>query len=395
MTQKPKISTNQRISWEEYAMRIAEVVAQRSEDPYIKVGACILRHDNSILSVGYNGAAPNCDIDWTDRDNRRKFVSHAERSALRYAQPNEGKLIAITLLPCESCIVDIAMYGIKKVYYRDVYDKSEANTRIIAKTYGVQLIQLERIKEEAPKFHLNEEIYFVIPDQKPPQIRIGKVIQVGNSKEDYTVECRMNDPQKKGWVKLYDVPEQDIVRTAEEAVMLAEKLKGKFIFSMGEAVFFVADQSIRQGVITEVKEDDNFCEITENKLNRIPQKWILPFKNIFRDIGSASIAINASKDQKSSFAYKQEASIQEAVGKPKFAIGERVCFVLPAYQHLKDTTFCGTIEKVDEKTKNYEIMHLSNENDEESGIFSVHEDNVFRTIEEAFDRLKILYKKNN
>jgi dCMP deaminase len=88
-----------RPSWEEYALLLANTASLRSEDPYIKCGACVLRHDNSVAGLGYNGSPPGYNIDWTDRDARRPFVSHAERSALRYCKPGEAKLIAITLSP--------------------------------------------------------------------------------------------------------------------------------------------------------------------------------------------------------------------------------------------------------------------------------------------------------
>ena len=75
---------SQRISWHEYALELARVAAKRSEDPYLKVGACVLRHDNSVAALGYNGAPPNIEIDWTNRDERRKRVVHAKINELRY-----------------------------------------------------------------------------------------------------------------------------------------------------------------------------------------------------------------------------------------------------------------------------------------------------------------------
>jgi dCMP deaminase len=83
---------NNRISWEDYALKIAEVTALRSEDPYMKVGACVLNKDNRIIGVGYNGLAPGIDVDesfWVNRDQRRKFMIHAEANALSLV--NRGK----------------------------------------------------------------------------------------------------------------------------------------------------------------------------------------------------------------------------------------------------------------------------------------------------------------
>ena len=65
-----RIQKNNRISWEEYALELAKVSSRRSEDPYVQVGACILRLDNSVAGLGYNGAPNGIEIDWSDRDER-------------------------------------------------------------------------------------------------------------------------------------------------------------------------------------------------------------------------------------------------------------------------------------------------------------------------------------
>jgi dCMP deaminase len=82
---------NERLTWPEYAMELAKAAALRSEDPYRKVGACILRYDNTVAAIGYNGAPPGVEINWSDRDERRRRVSHAESAALRYIKPHEAK----------------------------------------------------------------------------------------------------------------------------------------------------------------------------------------------------------------------------------------------------------------------------------------------------------------
>ena len=54
--------SNQRIDWEEYALRIAEVASMRSEDPYKKVGACALDENNRVIGVAYNGLASGVNV---------------------------------------------------------------------------------------------------------------------------------------------------------------------------------------------------------------------------------------------------------------------------------------------------------------------------------------------
>jgi dCMP deaminase len=115
-----------RISWEEYALEVAKTASLRSEDPFMKVGACVLNSSNKIIGVGYNGLASGKNAPsyfWDDRDKRRPFMIHAEANALIRVGDNEARLLACTLLPCRCCATLIAAYGIKKVIYKDIYNK--------------------------------------------------------------------------------------------------------------------------------------------------------------------------------------------------------------------------------------------------------------------------------
>ena len=47
---------NDRLSWEHYAMGLAEAASLRSEDPYVKVGAVVFCHGWSGAGVGEDGA---------------------------------------------------------------------------------------------------------------------------------------------------------------------------------------------------------------------------------------------------------------------------------------------------------------------------------------------------
>jgi dCMP deaminase len=129
------------MNWQEYALEIAKVAAKKSKDPWRKVGACLLRHDNTVAGVGFNGFPAGMREDWQDRDKRRLLVVHAEQNALRYVKPNECALIAVTLLPCNDCLKAIASHGIKTVVYQDVYER-DATSIELAKDFGVELIQI-------------------------------------------------------------------------------------------------------------------------------------------------------------------------------------------------------------------------------------------------------------
>ena len=130
-----------RLNWQEYGIELAKTAASRSEDPFVQVGCCIFRPDNSVASLGYNGAPPGINIDWSDRDERRKRVIHAETNALKHIKPNEADRMFVTLMPCGDCIKNAASYGIKQVFYIKVYSLDET-ARNLALEFGINLKQI-------------------------------------------------------------------------------------------------------------------------------------------------------------------------------------------------------------------------------------------------------------
>ena len=130
-----------RPSWEHYALSLAKTASTRSQDPFVKVGACAIRFDKSVAALGYNGAPKGIEIDWSDRDERRKRVVHAEINCLSYCKPNEVEFIATTLLPCRSCMQTIAAYSIKKVIFNEIYKQDDFAIEL-AKEFGIELLQI-------------------------------------------------------------------------------------------------------------------------------------------------------------------------------------------------------------------------------------------------------------
>ena len=132
-----------RISWEEYALNLAYTASDRSEDPHRAVGACALSHDNMVLGLGYNGLAAGKeapDSFWEDRDDRRKYMIHAEANCMSLFNKGQCRLMAVTLLPCSYCATTIAAYGIKKVVYGEMYEQDEKALEILD-FYNVELIR--------------------------------------------------------------------------------------------------------------------------------------------------------------------------------------------------------------------------------------------------------------
>ena len=94
------------ISWDEYFMGIALLSAQRSKDSHTQVGACIVNHENKILSLGYNGMPTGCcddDMPWERNgenpvNTKYMYVCHAELNAIlnRSSGSLEGAKLYVT-----------------------------------------------------------------------------------------------------------------------------------------------------------------------------------------------------------------------------------------------------------------------------------------------------------
>jgi len=136
--------TNQRVTWDEYAINLAESAAKRSEDPYQQVGACALNEDKMVVGLGYNGLASGKNVQekefWLDRDNRRKYMIHAETNCLSLCKRGEVETLAVTLLPCSYCATMISAYGVKRVIYKEEYSR-DLNALKIFEFYSIDLLK--------------------------------------------------------------------------------------------------------------------------------------------------------------------------------------------------------------------------------------------------------------
>ena len=127
------------ISWDEYFMGVAMLSGMRSKDPNTQVGACIVRKDNKILSMGYNGLPRGCSDDefpWCREgdplDNKYMYTAHSELNAiLNYRGGSlENAKLYVTLFPCNECAKAIIQAGITTVVYDD--DKYATSASVIA-----------------------------------------------------------------------------------------------------------------------------------------------------------------------------------------------------------------------------------------------------------------------
>jgi dCMP deaminase len=133
--------TQARVSWEKHAMTLAYGASLRSEDPFRKVGACALDYHNGVLGVSYNGLMPGFKPPrgfWSCRNKRRKFMIHAETNLLSRIKVGQARLIAVTLLPCRCCAINIAAHQIKHVVFGTIYEEDHGAFEIF-KFYGIEI----------------------------------------------------------------------------------------------------------------------------------------------------------------------------------------------------------------------------------------------------------------
>jgi dCMP deaminase len=113
---------NNRPCWDEYFLNLAFNVSYRSEDPNIKHGAIIIDDLNHICGTGYNAmikGAKNI-VDLNNRDEKRKFMIHAEENAIINCQSNKNGLkMYITGEPCNNCLQRIINFNIKEIIVAD------------------------------------------------------------------------------------------------------------------------------------------------------------------------------------------------------------------------------------------------------------------------------------
>ena len=143
--------------WNEYFMKIAELIASRSTCLRRKVGAIIVR-ENQILSTGYNGApkrVPHCadvgclraemNVPAGERHELCRGI-HAEQNAIIQAAVNgvsvKGGTIYCTHQPCSICAKMIINAEIKNVYFANPYTDKLAESMFVDASVNLILVDL-------------------------------------------------------------------------------------------------------------------------------------------------------------------------------------------------------------------------------------------------------------
>jgi dCMP deaminase len=141
--------------WPGTFIRLAEFWAGESKDPSTKVGAVIVRPDNTVAAEGYNGFPRDME-DYTpwleNREEKLARTIHAEMNAILIAREQlHGYHLYTWPLPvCDRCIVHIAQKGITRIVSKVAvppetyarWEKSCARAKEIADSCGVEYIIL-------------------------------------------------------------------------------------------------------------------------------------------------------------------------------------------------------------------------------------------------------------
>jgi len=117
------MSTSQK-QWDEYFLKIAETVAEKSKDPSSKMGCVIVNPKKQVISVGYNGLIQGADeskMTLEERPMKYHFVIHSEMNALLYANRDlTGCTIYNKTATCDNCLKHCLQAGIKRFVYKEL-----------------------------------------------------------------------------------------------------------------------------------------------------------------------------------------------------------------------------------------------------------------------------------
>ena len=139
--------------WDERYLLVAKEVANWSKDPSTKVGAVTVGAKKELLSQGFNGFPRGIKDTlerYNDREQKYKFVVHAEMNAIYNATYSGTSLDGATLyiygLPiCSECAKGIIQVGIKKVVIEkskeiDNWNESFTTSKKMFSEAGLELV---------------------------------------------------------------------------------------------------------------------------------------------------------------------------------------------------------------------------------------------------------------
>ena len=141
------MTNDNRPSWDETWLAVADVVSKRSKCSRAQMGAVIVSADQHIVATGYNGPAAawpgagEC-INWCERAKGATGLGteysgcpaiHAEANALLYVDRSKslGGTMYIVSPPCDPCAKLISNSGLSRVVCRISEDDMHRNPEAV------------------------------------------------------------------------------------------------------------------------------------------------------------------------------------------------------------------------------------------------------------------------
>jgi dCMP deaminase len=105
--------------WDLRFLELAKLVASWSKDPSTKTGAVIVRPNQSIASLGFNGFPSKMDDQenlYLNRDEKYSRIIHCEMNALLYAEEKVHgyTLYTFPFISCDRCYQHMVQAGITR-----------------------------------------------------------------------------------------------------------------------------------------------------------------------------------------------------------------------------------------------------------------------------------------
>lgn len=137
-------------NWDERYLSLAHDVGEWSKDPSTQVGAVIVRPDNRVVSIGFNGFPTGIadDSRLYDRELKYEIVVHAEINALVSARQDVSGCTLYTwpFLCCSRCASVMIQAGIKKVvthiYTKERWKDNLSLSRSLFSEARVEVVEL-------------------------------------------------------------------------------------------------------------------------------------------------------------------------------------------------------------------------------------------------------------
>lgn len=121
-TEEERDNSYTRLSWDEYFMSLAFLVAMRSPDAQTQHGCVVVDKKNKVVSTGYNGFLQGSIDEEMPNIRPKKYlhIIHSEVNAVLSAQQDlEGCRVYVTGPPCNECLKIMAKSGIKEIIIGD------------------------------------------------------------------------------------------------------------------------------------------------------------------------------------------------------------------------------------------------------------------------------------